>query len=80
MKKSASRASKLAPTWHSAPTTLKSLYGQPLDKVWIGSGLGWPERDFGVVGELYHVGAHFEALDALILMMPLVSPCIFLRP
>ena len=29
----------------------------------IGSGLGWPERDFGVVGELCHVGAHFEALD-----------------
>ena len=32
---------------------------------WIGTGLGWPERDFGVVIALCHVGAHFEALDML---------------
>ena len=36
--------------------------------LWIRYGLGWPERDFGVVGELCHVGAHFEDLDALIFM------------
>ena len=42
--------------------------------LWIGSGLGWPDRDFGIVGELCHVGAHFEALDALIFMAPSVSP------
>ena len=65
MKISASRASTRAPTRNSSPTTLKSLYGQPLERVWIGPGLGWPERDFGVVGKLCHVGAHFEALDAL---------------
>ena len=74
---SASRALKRAPTWHSSPTTLKSLYGQPLERIWIGPGLGWPERDFEVVGKLYHVGAHFEALDALIFMAPSVLPNIF---
>ena len=58
----------------------QSLYGQPLERIWIGPGLGWPERDFEVVGKLYHVGAHFKALDALIFMAPSVSPSIFLRP
>ena len=43
-------------------------------EVWIGSGLGWPGMDFGVVGELCHVEAHFEALDALIFMVPSLSP------
>ena len=28
---------------------------------------GWPERDFGVMGELCHVGARFEALDESVL-------------
>ncbi len=37
--------------------------------LWIGSDLGWPERDFGVVGELSHVGAHFKVFDALIFML-----------
>ena len=50
MKISASRASKRAPTWHSCTITPKSLSGQPLDQVWIRSGLGWPERYFGVDG------------------------------
>ena len=40
MKISASRASKQAPTGHSSPTALKSLYGQPLERVWIGPELG----------------------------------------
>ena len=31
---------------------------------------GWPERDFGVVIQLCHVGARFEALDTLIFMAP----------
>ena len=36
-----------------------------LASLWIGSGLGCPERNFGEVFELYHFGAHFEALDTL---------------
>ena len=38
---------------------------------------GWPERDLGVMGELCHVGAHFEALDESVLTAPSVSSCIF---
>ena len=38
---------------------------------------GWPERDFGVIIHLCHVGARFEALDALIFIVPSVSSCIF---
>ena len=38
--------------------------------LWMGSGLGWPERDFGVVGNLCHVGPFFEDLDTLIFMVP----------
>jgi len=34
--------------------------------LWIRSGLGWPKRDFWVVCELCHAGAHVKALDALI--------------
>ena len=41
-----------------------------LVSLWIRSGLSWPERDFGVVIQLWHVGAHFEALGVLILMAP----------
>ena len=41
-----------------------------LASLWIGSGLGWPERDFGVMGGLYHVGARFEALDESVLTVP----------
>ena len=77
MKISASRASKWAPTWHSCMITPKSLSGQPLDQVWIRRSRGWPERDFGVIVQLCHVGARFEALDALIFIAPSVSPCIF---
>ena len=78
MKISASRASKRAPTWHSCTITPKSLSGQPLDWVWIRRSRGWPERDFGVIVQLCHVGARFEALDALIFIAPSVSSCIFL--
>jgi len=49
-----------------------------LASLWIGSGLGWPERDFGVMGELCHVGARFEALDESVLTAPSVSSCRFL--
>ena len=38
---------------------------------------GWPERDLGVMGELCHVGAHFEALDESVLTAPSVLSCIF---
>ena len=48
--------------------------------LWIKSGLGWPEWDFGVVGDLFHVGACFEDFDALVFMAPSLLPCIFLRP
>ena len=48
--------------------------------LWIGPGLGWSERAFGVVSKLCHVEADFEALDALIFMAPAVLPCIFLCP
>jgi len=47
---------------------------------WMGSGLGWLERDFGVVGELCHVGVRFKALEALIFMAPSLLPCIFYVP
>ncbi len=57
-------------------TTQKSV----LASLWIEYGLGWPERDFGVVGELCHVGARFDDHDALIFMVPSVLPYIFLRP
>ena len=77
MKISAPRASKRAPTCHSCTITPKSLSGQPLDRVWIRRSRGWPERDFGVIVQLCHVGARFEALDALIFIVPSVSSCIF---
>ena len=77
MKISARRASKRAPTWYSCTITPKSLSGQPLDRVWIRRSRGWPERDFGVMVQLCHVGARFEALDALIFIAPSVSSCIF---
>ena len=48
-----------------------------LASLWIRSGLGWPERDFGVVIQLCHVGARFEALGALIFMAPSDSIGIF---
>ena len=51
-----------------------------LTSLLLGSGVGWSERDFGVVGKLCHVEADFEALDALIFMAPAVLPCIFLCP
>ena len=35
------------------------------------------ERDFEVVGELYHVGARFKALDESVLTAPSVLSCIF---
>ena len=38
---------------------------------WMGSGLGWQEREFGVVSERHVIkGARFEALDMLIFMAP----------
>ena len=79
MKISVSRASELrrAPTWHSSPTTPKSLSGQPLNWVWIRRSRGWPERDFGVIIQQCHVGARFEALEVLVCMGPWVLPCIF---
>ena len=77
---SSSRASKRAPTLHSCTVTPKSLSGQSLDRFWIGSGLSWPERDFGVVSELFPVGACFEALDAMIFIAPSDFIGIFLRP
>ena len=73
MKISASRASKLAPTWHSCTITPKSLSGQPLDRVWI----RLARKRFGATVKLCHVGARFEALDALVFMAPSVSPYIF---
>ena len=51
-----------------------------MGSLWIGSGLGWPERDFGAIVQLCHVGARFEALDALIFIITSVFLCIFLRP
>ena len=33
-----------------------------------------------VVVQVWQVGAHFEALDNLESFLPLVLPCIFLRP
>ena len=54
--------------------------GTGLDWAWIGPGLGWSERDFGVVGKLCHVEADFEALDALIFMAPAVLPSFFYVP
>ena len=48
--------------------------------LWIASGLGWPERDVGVVDELCHVGTRFEALDAHIFMSPSYFLGNFLRP
>ena len=77
MKISASRASKRAPTWYSCMITPKSLSGQPLDRLIQTRSRGWPERDFGVMVQLCHVGARFEALDALIFIAPSVSSCIF---
>ena len=43
----------------------KSLYGQPLDWVWI----RLAQADFGVVGDLFHVEAGLEAFDLLIFMV-----------
>ena len=80
MKISASRASKRAPTWHSCTITPKSLSGQPLDRLIQTRSRGWPEKDFGVIVQLCHVGARFEALDTLIFIAPSVSPCIFNVP
>ena len=80
MKISALRASKRAPTWHSCTVAPKSLSGQPLDRVWIRRSRGWPERDFGVMVQLCHVGARFEALNVLIFMEPSDSSCFFLSP
>ena len=77
MKISARRASKRAPTWYSCTITPKSLSGQPLDHLIQTRSRGWPERDFGVIVQLYHVGARFEALRALIFIAPSVSSCIF---
>ena len=80
MKISASRASKQAPTWHSCTITPKSLSSQPLYRLIQTWSRGWPERDIGVIVQLCHVGAHFEALDALIFTVASVVSCIFLRP
>ena len=60
--------------------TPKSLSGQPLDHLIQTRSRGWPERDFGGMGELSHKGAHFEALDESVLTVPSVSSCIFDRP
>ena len=52
----------------------------PLDRLPQTQSIGWPERDFGVVGELFHEGARFKALEAMIFIEPSVSPCIFYVP
>jgi hypothetical protein len=44
----------------------------------IGRSRSWPERDFGVAGELCHVGACFEGLDAPVLAALSILHCIFL--
>ena len=59
-------------------TPIYPFYGLPLDQVWIRLSRGWPERDFLVIVQLFHVGPRFEALDALIFIVPSISPCIFL--
>ena len=41
-----------------------------LASLWFRSGLVWPERDNGVVGQLCQVGAHFEALNEAVFMVP----------
>jgi len=43
-----------------------------LASLWIKSGLGWPERDFGVAVQLCHVESCFEAVDESFLTAPLV--------
>ena len=48
--------------------------------LWIRSGSGWPLRDFGVVVQLYQVGARFEALAEGILTLPSDLPCICYHP
>ena len=45
---------------------------------WIRSGSGWPLRDFGVVVQLYQVGARFETLAEGVLTVLSDLPCIFL--
>ena len=49
-------------------------------ELWIGSGLGWPERNFGVTEQLCDVGACFKALDESTLTAPSVPSCIFYHP
>jgi len=41
---------------------------------------GWQQRNFGLVGELYQLGALFEALEALVFIAPSFSFCIFYVP
>ena len=48
--------------------------------LWIRSGLGWPERDNGVVVQLCQVGARFEALNEPVFMAPSEFFSIFLPP
>ena len=48
--------------------------------LWIRSGIGWPERDFGATIQLCQVGARFEALDELVFMAPSEFFGIFLQP
>ena len=38
--------------------------------LWIWSGAGWPLNGLGVASPDYQVGAHFEALDEGVLMVP----------
>jgi len=73
IKISASRASKIALTLHSCMTTSKSLSGQPNPDL-----IQRLARQ--VVIQLCHVGAHFEALDALIFMAPSHFIAIFYVP
>jgi len=66
--------------FRSSRALKRSPSGQPLDHQIQTRSRGWPERDFGVIVQLCHEGAHFEALEALTFIATSVSPCIFLGP
>ena len=66
-----SRTSKRAHTRHSC-TSVPLPQNPFLASLWIGSGLGWPERVLEVVVQLCHVDAHFKALDESVLTAPSV--------
>jgi len=47
-----------------------------MTNLWMGYGLGSPERDDEVVVQLSHMEAHFGALDERVVTAPSLSSCI----